>query len=260
MRLKLYQIDAFSSRPLAGNPAAVCPLEIWLDDATLQAIALENNLAETAFFIPHEGDYRLRWFTPKSEVDLCGHATLASAYVVFNELEPRREEVRFHTRSGALLVTRQSDRMAMDFPAWPPRRVEPPQPLLRALVRPPKEVYRSDRDFLVVYESAEDVRALDPLMDPLMLVDCLGTIATAPGDDCDFVSRFFAPRVGVPEDHVCGSAHCTLTPYWARRLGKNSMFARQISARGGEIWVELRGERLTIAGHAAKFLEGTIEV
>jgi PhzF family phenazine biosynthesis protein len=259
MRIPLYQIDAFADRVFRGNPAAVCPLDAWLPDDVLQAIAAENNLAETAFFIPEGDAYGLRWFTPVMEVDLCGHATLASAYVIMEYLAPQRASVGFTTRSGLLTVERDGDRLAMDFPARPPEPCAAPDALLQGLGGQPEAVLRS-RDYFVLYATEAEVRALRPRMDLLEKLDALGIIVTAPGSDCDFVSRFFAPGAGIPEDPVTGSAHCTLVPYWAQRLGKRALHARQLSARGGELWCEDRGERVRIAGNAVRFLEGTIEV
>lgn len=253
MKLPIYQVDAFSSRVFAGNPAAVCPLDKWLDDSVLQAIAAENNLAETAFYVSEGSHYGLRWFTPKVEVDLCGHATLASAYVI------GRPKVRFTTKSGELTVTRSGDLFTLDFPSRPPE----PQPanpaLIAALGGNPTEVLAA-RDYLVVYESEAEVRALRPNMEALCGIDRFAVIVTAPGSNSDFVSRFFAPGKGVPEDPVTGSAHCTLTPYWAGRLGKSSLHAFQVSERGGELWLEDNGERVTIAGHGALYLEGVIYI
>ncbi|HTP89480.1 MAG TPA: PhzF family phenazine biosynthesis protein [Bryobacteraceae bacterium] len=257
MQIPLYQVDAFASRPFAGNPAAVCPLEAWLPDAQMQAIALENNLSETAFFVPEGDGYRLRWFTPATEVDLCGHATLASAFVVFQHLAPSLEEVSFQTRSGRLVVRRGGARLTMDFPSRPPVACAPHPLLIPALGVEPKEVVALD-DYCVVYETEEQVRALKPDMTRLREVDRFAVIVTAPGRDCDFVSRFFAPAKGVPEDPVTGRAHCTLIPYWARRLGKKTMFARQVSARGGELWCEDLGDRVLISGHAVEVIQGAI--
>ena len=261
MRIPLYQIDAFASRPFGGNPAAVCPLESWLDDATMQAIAAENNLSETAYFVRRGEDYELRWFTPVAEIDLAGHPTLATAYVILEILEPRRESVRFETRkAGALTVTRAEGRLAMDFPARPPA----PKPALgdvaSALGAVPREVLAA-RDGFAVFASAEEVAALAPDFAKVAKLDCMGLIATAPGapgSGVDFVSRFFAPKHNINEDPVTGSAHTTLIPYWAAMLGKKKLFARQISKRGGELWCEDRGARVTIAGHCARFMEGTI--
>jgi PhzF family phenazine biosynthesis protein len=260
MKLRLFQVDAFASRVFAGNPAAVVPLERWLDDVTLQSVATENNLSETAFFVGGEGRYEIRWMTPAAEVDLCGHATLASAWVVFNVLEPGRAEVHFRSKSGPLRVVAEGDRLALDFPSRPPEPADDTVGrLAEALGRRPAKALAS-RDYLAVYEREDDVRALKPDMAKVAALDRMGVIATAPGRECDFVSRFFGPQVGVPEDPVTGSAHCTLVPYWSKRLGKGRLFARQVSARGGELWCEDQGERVKIAGKAVKFLEGMIEV
>jgi PhzF family phenazine biosynthesis protein len=258
MQIPLFQIDAFTGRLFAGNPAAVCPLERWLDDEQMQAIALENNLSETAFFVKDGDRYRLRWFTPKLEVDLCGHATLASAFVIINLLEPSRELVKFDTKSGELIVRRNGDLLTMDFPARPPTRCETPAGLVEALGKAPLELWEA-RDYMAVYGAADEVRALAPNMDLLAKVGHFAVIVTAPGHgDVDFVSRFFAPAGGIPEDPVTGSAHCTLTPYWSRRLGKTSLHALQVSARGGELWCEHREDRVTISGKAVRFLEGAM--
>src|SRR6185436_13163335 len=207
MKIPLYQVDAFTSRLFGGNPAAVCPLESWLDEQTMQAIAAENNLAETAFFVGREGRYDLRWFTPLVEVDLCGHATLASAFVIFNRLEPSLEAISFRSKSGELRVTRSGDRLTLDFPAWPPARREVTEAVTRALGAAPREVWES-HDLMAVYDSEDDVRRLDPAMDRVAALETFAVIATAPGRAADFVSRFFAPRQGIPEDPVTGRAHC----------------------------------------------------
>jgi predicted PhzF superfamily epimerase YddE/YHI9 len=261
MQIPLYQIDAFASDLFRGNPAAVCPLDRWLPDETLQAIAAENNLAETAFYIPNGGGrYHLRWFTPAVEVDLCGHATLATAYVI---LEARREiassRVAFDSKSGELIVDREDGLYTLDFPAQPPAECAVDPKLIPGLGAEPQRVMAARR-YLCVFETEDQVRALAPTMELIAALDRYAVIATAPGTDCDFVSRFFAPSAGVPEDPVTGSAHCTLIPYWAERLGKTKLFARQISRRGGELWCELRGDRVKIAGRAVKYLEGRIEM
>ncbi|MDH3733411.1 MAG: PhzF family phenazine biosynthesis protein [Gemmatimonadota bacterium] len=262
MTIPIYQLDSFADRVFAGNPAAVCPLDEWLDDETLQSIALENNLSETAFFVRREdgGGYHLRWFTPGAEVDLCGHATLASAWVIMNRLEPERSDVRFETRSGDLFVVRRGDEFIMDFPSAPPQEKETPRALVEGLGAEPAIVMAAPRDYLVLYEDEEEVRKLKPDFTRLRGLDRLGVIVTAPGSAVDFVSRFFAPSVGVPEDPVTGSAHCTLAPFWADRLGtgENWLTARQISARGGNLSVRARGDRVDIAGAAVPFMEGTI--
>jgi PhzF family phenazine biosynthesis protein len=261
MKLRVFQIDAFASRVFAGNPAAVVPLESWLDDATLQAIAAENNLAETAFVVADgSGEYEIRWMTPTVEVDLCGHATLASGWVVMNELEPGRLEVSFRSKSGPLRVAARGERLALDFPSRPGEPADDERGrLAEALGRAPAALLRA-RDYMAVFETEQEVRGLEPDMTKTAALPSLGVIATAPGRDCDFVSRFFAPRGGIDEDPVTGSAHCTLAPYWSKRLGKTSLFARQVSRRGGELWCEDRGARVEIAGHAVKFLEGVIEL
>ena len=257
MKLRYYEVDAFTSQPFHGNPAGVCPLASWLPDATLQAIAAENNLAETAFFVPRGADYELRWFTPTVEVDLCGHATLASAFILFSELNYQGDAVRFHSRSGALTVTKQGDLMAMDFPARPPKPCVKPEGLAAALGSAPEEILAS-RDYLAVFATESDVRALKPDFAALQKLDKFGVIATAPGSDSDFVSRFFVPKAGVPEDPVTGSSHCTLIPYWSKRLGKTKLFARQISKRGGELFCEAAGERVQIGGKAVLYSRGHI--
>jgi PhzF family phenazine biosynthesis protein len=259
MKLPLYQIDAFSSKAFGGNPAAVCPLEAWIDDALMQSIAAENNVAETAFFVPNDAGFDIRWFTPATEVDLCGHATVASAYVVFEHVRPGSDRVTFDSKSGALPVARRDGKIALDFPADPPREARAPDALAAALGKAPAQTLAAD-SYVCVYASEGDVLALRPDMASLARLDLHGVIVTAPGDSVDFVSRFFAPKLGVPEDPVTGSAHCKLIPYWAKRLGKTTLRARQISARGGELWCELTGDRVIIAGHAAPYLEGSIEV
>lgn len=260
MRIPIYQVDAFTDRLFGGNPAAVCPLGEWLPDELMQRIAAENNLAETAFFVPQAEDYHLRWFTPRTEVDLCGHATLASAWVIAHRLKPGTRVVSFMSRSGPLHATLDGEQIGLDFPADPPRPVPAPPGLEQALGLQPQAVLAARIQYLVVLASERQVRGLAPDMDALTRLDYAGVIATAPGKDCDFVSRFFAPRLGVPEDPVTGSAHCVLVPYWAERLGRPRLRARQLSARGGELFCEARGERVWLAGRAAKYLEGFIEV
>lgn len=260
MQLPLYQIDAFvTEERFSGNPAAVCPLSEWLPDDVMQAIAAENNLSETAFFVPEGEGYRLRWFTPTVEVDLCGHATLASGYAVFRWLLPERDEIVFSTeKAGRLAVRRRGQLLALDFPARPPEPCPIPPALAAALGKPPSAVLAA-RDYLAVYDSAADIAALTPDFAALAALDRFAVIAAAPGGDgADFVSRFFAPARGVDEDPVTGSAHCTLIPYWAERLGKNHLEARQLSRRGGALSCALAGDRVSIAGRAALYLEGTI--
>lgn len=260
MKIPIYQVDAFTSRVFGGNPAAVCPLESWLDDKTLQSIAAENNLSETAYFVGGEGKYDIRWMTPAAEVDLCGHATLASAWVVMNRLDRGRDRVVFGSRSGPLTVVAEGDLLALDFPARPPEPVGSAPAVAEALGRAPARVLGATRDYLAVYESEEEVRALRPDMARLAALDRQAVIASAPGKGCDFVSRFFAPGLGIPEDPVTGSSHCTLVPYWAGRLGKDRLRALQVSPRGGELFCEARGARVAIAGRAVPFMEGLIEI
>jgi PhzF family phenazine biosynthesis protein len=260
MRLRYFHVDAFVTDHLRGNPAGVCPLNEWLPKPVMQAVANENNLSETAFLVRRPaGHYELTWFTPEVEIDLCGHATLASAHVLFHELGVSDETIRFETASGALAVSRSGGVLTLDFPSRPAVVTSAPEILVQALGSPPKEV-RKSRDFLVVYETEEQVRALEPEIRLLGKLDAVGIIVTAPGRTCDFVSRFFAPGAGVAEDPVTGSAHCTLIPYWAERLGKRELLARQVSARGGELHCELRGERVRIGGCCRTYLRGEIEV
>ena len=261
MKLPYFQVDAFTQRVFAGNPAGVCPLDAWLPDEVLQRIAAENNLSETAFFVGRDGNYDLRWFTPTVEVDLCGHATLAAAFVIFHELGYRGDTIRFRTKAvGELRASREGDLITLDFPAWPAKRCDQvPAVMAGALGWVPRELFKT-RDFLAVFGSEEDIRSLKPDAALLARLDCLGVICTAPGTDCDFVSRFFAPGAGVPEDPVTGSAHSTLIPYWSARLGKKKLFARQLSQRGGELFCEDRGERVGIGGHAALYSRAQLEV
>lgn len=257
-RIPYYEVDAFANALFRGNPAGICPLEKWPADHVMQNIAAENNLAETAFFVPRSSDYDLRWFTPTIEIDLCGHATLASAFILFTELGFAGDTVRFHTKSGALTVSRDGDVLTLDFPSRPPKPCPVPDALVKGLGRRPVEVSKA-RDYFAVFASAEDVRALKPDFSVLGTLD-EKVIVTAPGTDCDFVSRFFAPTAGVNEDPVTGSAHCTLIPYWSRRLGKNKLFARQLSRRGGELFCEDAGERVRIGGNAVLYLRGEIDL
>ncbi len=258
MELDLYQVDAFSARPFGGNPAAVVPLDSWLEDAVLQAIALENNLSETAFFVRRGARYDLRWFTPSVEVDLCGHATLASAYVILTHLQPEAARVDFDSHSGPLAVTRDGALLTLDFPAKPPKPVADPA-VAAALGAAPLELLRSDKTMAVLADEAA-VRAAAPDLAIVAALAGDGLIVTAPGDEVDFVSRYFAPHAGIPEDPVTGSAHCVLAPYWAGRLGKEDLSARQVSARGGELRCRLSGERVLISGQVAPYLRGRISI
>lgn len=255
MELDIFQIDAFADRVFSGNPAAVVPLKKWLPDATLQHIAQENNLSETAFFVKKGEYYELRWFTPETEVDLCGHATLAAAYVPFEFKKYKDACIVFETKSGRLFVDREGDLLSLDFPAWAPKPFPVPELLVEALGARPVETYAT-RDILAVFQNEAEVRALKPRLRLLAELDAVCVICTAPGKDYDFVSRSFAPAVGIPEDPVTGSSHCTLTPYWSRRLGKKSLTAFQASARGGELYCEDMGDRVKIAGRAACYMKG----
>jgi len=260
VELPIYQVDAFASRLFAGNPAAVCPLEEWLPAPTMQAIAAENNLAETAFYVPASGDYELRWFTPTTEVSLCGHATLATAFVISGFTEPGRNLMRFHTRSGPLEVTRQSDLYALDLPARPAAPAEGPPDMAAILGAMPVTVLRSAEDYVAVYAGEATVKGLMPDLAKVAKLPAQGVIVTAQGRDVDFVSRYFAPAAGIAEDPVTGAAHCTLVPYWSQRLGKTNMQARQISARGGELYCRALGNRVMLSGRAVLYLEGRIHV
>jgi PhzF family phenazine biosynthesis protein len=261
MNIPMYQVDAFTSTVFSGNPAAVCLLDTWLDDAVLQAVAAENNLSETAFLVQNTTGFDLRWFTPVTEVALCGHATLASAFVQFFCQHWNKDTILFDTRhSGPLTVARKGDLLEMDFPSRPPAACEQSDTLSRALGEAPQQVYKSDEDLMAVFDSETTVAGMQPDVALLAQLDCRGIIITAPGDHCDFVSRFFGPKVGVPEDPVTGSAHCVLIPFWASKLGKNDLHARQVSQRGGELFCQLAQDRVRIAGRAALYLEGMIKI
>jgi predicted PhzF superfamily epimerase YddE/YHI9 len=259
MKLDQYQVSAFTSTQFGGNPAAIVPLSEWLPTDTMQAIAAENNLSETAFFVTQGDGFGLRWFTPGVEVDLCGHATLATAHVLFNELDHQAQVLRFQTRSGELLVSQDEQGICMDFPVY--KVVDSPldPAIVAALGGAPVAAYESPF-WLYRFDSEEQVLALAPDMRGLLDAADTPIIATAPGDTVDFVSRFFGPQVGVDEDPVTGSAHCALVPLWAGRLGKNKLQARQVSARGGDLLCELKGDRVEIRGQALTFLRGQIEL
>jgi PhzF family phenazine biosynthesis protein len=259
LEIPFYQIDAFTDRVFAGNPAGVCFLDQWLKDPILQFIAAENNLSETAFLVPKESRYELRWFTPKVEVDLCGHGTLASAFAVFEYVNPNVQQVDFHTKSGLLSVARKGDLLTMNFPSRRPEPCLPPDQLGEILGIPPIRTLRA-RDLLVVYEEEDQVRRLQPDLERVAALDPFAVIVTAPGKNSDFVSRFFAPKVGVPEDPVTGSAHCSLIPYWSERLGKKELHALQLSERGGQIFCLDLGDRVSIGGRAVAYLSGTIKI
>ena len=260
MSVPIFQVDAFTSRLFGGNPAAVCVLDAWLDADVMQSVAAENNLSETAFLVQSDAGYDLRWFTPKIEVDLCGHATLAAGHVVLNILNPDIGSISFDTLSGRLIVKQNGEFLSMDFPSRAPQQVAVADALSDALGTPPTEVHLA-RDFLALYDDEASVRALSPDFVKLSAIEeALGIIVTAKGDDVDFVSRFFAPNAGVNEDPVTGSAHCTLVPFWSERLGKKKLQARQISERGGELQCEDHGERVTISGQCQLYLSGNINI
>ncbi|MCW8892022.1 MAG: PhzF family phenazine biosynthesis protein [Deltaproteobacteria bacterium] len=257
MELKIFQIDAFANRPFEGNPAAVCPLQEWLSDQMMQSIAEENNLSETAFFVPQDGGFHIRWFTPSAEVDLCGHATLATAFVLYELLGYRKKQIAFHSRSGLLTVVKREHRYVLDFPAQPPSICTIPDEILQAFKTPPRECFKAE-DYLVVFESESAITSAHPDLEILKKLALRGLIITAPSQRYDFVARFFAPKYGIPEDPVTGSAFTQLAPYWAKKLGKNELKAKQLSKRGGEVGCQLKGDRVLISGGAVKFMEGTL--
>jgi predicted PhzF superfamily epimerase YddE/YHI9 len=257
MGIPYFHVDAFTGEGLLGNPAAVCPLDAWLPDEELQRRAAEHNLSETAYFVREGDGYRLRWFTPTVEVDLCGHATVATAHVLFQHLAHGGDRIEFLSKSGTLMVDREGELLVLDFPSRPPSRCELPIELREALPIPPLECWKA-RDYMVTYANRDDVAALQPDFAWMTKLAAVGIIATAPGRGEDFVSRFFAPRSGILEDPVTGSAHCTLVPHWAGLLGKSKLHARQISPRGGEVFCELRGDRVRLGGRARTYLRGEI--
>lgn len=259
MKLDIYQVDAFADRLFAGNPAAVCPLSEWLTDEMMQAIAAENNLSETAFLVTENGSYAIRWFTPVTEVNLCGHATLASAYVVFNYLEPGRDTVTFTSRSGPLPVTSDNGSIVLDFPAQPPVPVAIPPTLADALHTTPLECLAFE-DLIVILADEQQVRDLRPDLELLRALEYRGVIVSAAATSVDFVARFFAPRAGIAEDPVTGSAYTRLMPYWVKKFNRTRLQARQVSARGGELNCELKGDRVLIGGKVVPYLKGVIEI
>ena len=259
MKLLIYQIDAFAEKRFEGNPAAVVPLEQWLPDETMQAIAEENNQAETAFFVPESSGYRIRWFTPNKEVKLCGHATLASAYVLFHFLGYEDTSVTFSSLSGDLRVSKKDNLLTLDFPVQPPEACDAPPALIAGLGREPTECLKHE-DYIAVFENESDVHDLDTNHEAFKQLDLRGVIATAPAQECDFVVRFFAPKFGIPEDSVTGSAYTQLTPYWANKLNKLSLSAKQVSARGGKLQCELQEKRVLISGSAVTYMQGSIEI
>lgn len=259
MKLPIYQIDAFAERPFQGNPAAVCPLQHWLPDNILQAIAEENNLAETAFFVESDEAYDLRWFTPTNEVDLCGHATLAAAHVLLNNIHTELSEITFESKSGSLRVFKEGELLTLDFPQQLGVACEPPADLIKGLGKLPCECYAA-MDYMVVFENEEAITSLSPDFREFRELDLRGVIATAPGQRSDFVSRFFAPNCGIDEDPVTGSAHCTLTPYWTERLNKRVLIAQQLSKRSGTLQCRVENNRVYISGKTVAYLEGYIQI
>ena len=259
MKLKIYQVDAFASEVFEGNPAAVCPLESWLDDAVMQKIAMENNLAETAFFVKQEGRYTIRWFTPTKEVNLCGHATLASAFVIFRDLDPSSTSITFDSKSGPLYVNKNSDLITMDFPAEPATPCPTPQAIVDAFSLHAVEVLKSV-DYIVVFPDYTDLTAISVDLQALKALDLRGVCITSRDKTYDFTARMFAPNYGIDEDSVTGSAYTQLMPYWTKKLGKSTLHAKQVSSRGGELICELTKDRLFISGKAVLYLKGEIEI
>jgi len=257
-KLNLYQVDAFASSLYTGNPAAVCPLDQWLTDDQMQSIAEENNLSETAFFVPHKNGYQIRWFTPNEEVDLCGHATLASAYIVFEKLGYQQDEIIFHSKSGQLRVSREEDKLRMDFPALPYQPIIPTKELLEALNAKPKALFKSKFDLLCIFENEKEVEKANPNLSAIADLDYRGVIFTAPSTKSDIYSRCFYPGCSVPEDSVTGSAHCVIAPYWCEQLNKKSIYAKQGLKRQGELLCEVQGDRVLLFGNCHLYLEGKI--
>lgn len=261
MKIKMYQVDAFTQELFGGNPAAICLLEKWLPESKMQQIAAENNLAETAFIVQVEDVFDIRWFTPVIEVDLCGHATLAAAHVIFNHLQFTDNEIEFRSmHSGVLKVTRSGNMLTLDFPADTFVKIPTPPNLSKALGMEPMETYKGKTDFMAVLPSEQHVLNLSPDFDKLALLNVRGVIVTATGTVTDFVSRFFSPVSGINEDPVTGSAHTTLTPYWSKELGKKDLVAAQLSARKGKLWCKQNGNRVAISGHAVTYLTGEIQI
>ena len=262
MKLEIFQVDAFSSRTFGGNPAAVVPLDAWLDEDLLLRIAAENNLSETAFFVEDGDSYHIRWFTPTVEVDLCGHATLASAHVVFNELNLETDTIRFRSdRSGQLGVKKMDERLVLDFPSYPIEEIEQIAELSVAVGKVPLQMWETQGNMVIMrLETEGDVREVEPDLHALEQIPYDEVIVTARGETADFVSRMFAPRIGIPEDPVTGAIHCSLIPYWAGELGKTEMFARQVSRRGGDLYCTLADGRVGIGGNAVTYLRGAIDV
>ncbi|MBN2174932.1 MAG: PhzF family phenazine biosynthesis protein [Bacteroidales bacterium] len=259
-KIPLYQVDAFTDKVFRGNPAAVCPLEIWPDERLMQLIGMENNLSETAFLVKNEDFYEIRWFTPKTEVDLCGHATLASAFVIFNFLEPQLDQVVFKTgKHGILRVFKTDGRITLDFPAMPASPAIIKKEITESLGKLPDELLKTN-NLLAVYDSEDTIKSLSPDFNLMKKLEYHGVIVTAPGNNCDFVSRYFAPSVGINEDPVTGSAHTTLIPYWSERLGKDDLVAQQLSERKGQLFCKYLQNRVHISGNAVLFLKGEIQI
>ena len=260
MKIPIYQVDAFTSKVFKGNPAAVCPLEEWIPEKTMQEIAKENNLSETAFFISNDEKFDIRWFTPVSELDLAGHPTLATAHVIIEELNLKFDEIVFKTKIGdTLSVTKKNNLFLMDFPSRPPEIYDNIELVSEALRKKPLALFRH-RDALAIFANEEDIKSINPHMEKLSKLDCPAVIVSAPGDNIDFVSRNFAPKLGIPEDPVTGSAHCELIPYWSKILKKKELLANQISNRGGKLYCTHNNDRVTIGGEAVTFLRGEIEI
>ncbi len=261
MKYKLYQVDAFTDKLFGGNPAAVCPLAAWLGDDILQKIAMENNLAETVFYVVQDGRYEIRWFTPKVEVDLCGHATLAAAFVLFNCEGHPGDTINFYSpRSGELSVSRSADKLTLDFPVDVYQSIPVSMDIVRCFDKQPIEAYKGKTDYMLVYENEADIRDIRPQLEAIAALDARGVIITAKGEDVDFVSRFFAPQSGIIEDPVTGSAHTTLTPYWSKKLDKTEMSAIQLSERKGYLQCKFLGDRVEISGQAKLYLAGEIYI
>jgi PhzF family phenazine biosynthesis protein len=256
---KIFQIDAFADTLFSGNPAAVCPLDKWLADDLMQKIAMENNLAETVFYVLKDNVYHIRWFTPTVEVDLCGHATLADAWVIFNEEGYEETIVNFFSeRSGRLSVIKSESLLTLDFPVDSLSSIDVDEELMQSLSIKPLRALQGRTDIVLVYENESQIKEVIPDFHRISKMDIRGIIVTAPGDTVDFVSRFFAPQTGVDEDPVTGSAHTSLTPYWSEHFSKNNLTARQLSKRGGNLWCELKGDRVMISGQCIKYMEGFI--
>ena len=260
VKIPAYHIDAFAGAVFSGNPAVVCPLDHWLDDEILQLIARENSVPVTAFFVENHDHHELRWFTPTLELSICGHGTVAAAAVLFDYMNSSRESLVFKTKGGAFDVVKNGPLIILDFPVYEavPCSTKP-EDLVRALGREPKEILKA-QNYLAVYEGEADIRAMAPDMELLKEVDCLGVIVTSQGEDSDFVSRYFVPRIGIPEDAATGSTHCTLAPYWSKRLGKRKLHARQLSQRRGELWCEYLDDRVRISATAVRYAESVLYV